>query len=625
MWGMVTMIPDEALTLQYNLTPGPFATDEGTVNMRSTYTDMRGLSFAYGLITPNDNFINDIWVAYYKVIRIANIILMRMGEVPDMTPADRDRIEAYTRFFRAYAYYNLLVNFGPPILLGDEIVNNNEDITYYDRTRSTYDEAIAYICAEFEKAALNMPAKQSVMDFGKPTKGAALALSARLRLMHASPAFNGDDVARRYFSNWLRKTDNIPYVSLSYDEKRWAVAAAAAQQLIEMKNEGRDMYSLYTVDADDATHKLPAVTSDPNFNTKNFPEGALGIDHFKSYAELFNGEAPAANITEYIWARRSNEVKENWGRFSMPVKCGGNGRFAVTQKVVDAYRMDDGRTIAEASSDGYYTERGYLGTNITFSGYSLRASVSNMYVNREMRFYASIGFNQAFWECASVTETPAPDGSSVKNHIANYYNGGIDGKGATTNELQQSITGYVIKKWINPMDAFSGSGARRADKVYPIIRYAEILLSYAEALNNLTTGHQVEVNGQSRTYSRNTEEIQKAFNQVRYRAGLPGINVAGLDRNSVQALIERERMVEFLFENRRYFDVRRWGIYEETENEPVQGMNVFAEEINRDNFYQRTNVVAYGARMVDRKLMFLPLPRAELRRMPSLDQNPGWN
>ena len=55
-------------------------------------------------------------------------------------------------------------------------------------------------------------------------------------------------------------------------------------------------------------------------------------------------------------------------------------------------------------------------------------------------------------------------------------------------------------------------------KTFPIIRYAEILLSYAEALNNLTTTH--EVNGES--YSRDESAMAEAFNQVRYRAGLPG-------------------------------------------------------------------------------------------------------
>ncbi|KAA6314399.1 RagB/SusD family nutrient uptake outer membrane protein, partial [termite gut metagenome] len=83
------------------------------------------------------------------------------------------------------------------------------------------------------------------------------------------------------------------------------------------------------------------------------------------------------------------------------------------------------------------------------------------------------------------------------------------------------------------------------------------------------------------------------------------------------------RMVEFLHENQRYYDVRRWGIYEKTESEPIVGMNT---ESVKDGFYRRTipNSSRIGARIVNKKLILLPLPLDEVRRLPLLDQNPGW-
>ena len=71
----------------------------------------------------------------------------------------------------------------------DEIVNTNEPIEYYDRPRATYDETMDYTVEEFEKAAQFLPVEVSILDFGKPSKGAAYALIARLRLIHASPLF----------------------------------------------------------------------------------------------------------------------------------------------------------------------------------------------------------------------------------------------------------------------------------------------------------------------------------------------------------------------------------------------------------------------------------------------------
>ncbi len=619
MWGAATLFPDEAFTLRQNYTPGPYATDEGTINFREGNNVYEGTNFADGFTTPDNLGKMNQWGTYYKIIRKCNTILLHMDEASDMRPADRRHIEGYTRFWRAYAYYNLLVDYGPPILLGDEIVENNEPIEYYDRTRSTYDEAVEYIISELEEAGKNMPSTVAIMDFGRPTRGAAYTLASRLRLIHASPAFNGGQIGRRYFSDWTRKTDGVHYISQTADEYRWALAAAAAKRVIDMPSDRGPMYELYTVLADNNTPALPQTTiNDPDY-TSTWPDGAAGIDHYRSYSELFNGESAAPNVSEFIWARRSEQIKYLI-RGPHPISLGGWGRFAVTQKMVDAFRMDDGRTIEEATADGYYKESGYTDVVKMFSGYRLNAGVFNMYNNREMRFYATVGFNEAFWPCLSTTD------ASAREHTAKYYAYDEDGRGTSNEPLNYSITGYVLRKWYHPMDAMKGSSARVMDKVYPILRYAEVLLNYAEALNNLTGSHTVEMDGQSLSFSRDVAQIKWAFNQVRHRAGLPGLTNEELaDPATIQKLIEQERMVEFTHENRRYYDVRRWGIYEETEREPIMGMNTDATD--KDAFYQRVmpGSAAIHGRIIHRKLMFLPIPRSELRRLPSLDQNPGWN
>ena len=175
------------------------------------------------------------------------------------------------------------------------------------------------------------------------------------------------------------------------------------------------------------------------------------------------------------------------------------------------------------------------------------------------------------------------------------------------------------------MDAFSGTGARHIKKAYSIIRYAEILLSYAEALNNLTGSHTVKLGDKEYTMSRNQEEIKGAFNLVRYRAGLPGLSATQISSAAqVQKQIERERMVELLWENRRFYDVRRWGIYEETEREPIRGMN--PDGATKDTYYQRVipGTSSFMTRVVNKRSVFIPIPRTEMRRLPSLDQNPGY-
>lgn len=88
-----------------------------------------------------------------------------------------------------------------------------------------------------------------------------------------------------------------------------------------------------------------------------------------------------------------------------------------------------------------------------------------------------------------------------------------------------------------------------------------------EALNNLTGGHTItDAEGNSQTFTRDVNEMAKYFNMIRYRAGLPGLTSAELSSpDQMFDLIVRERMIEFLHENRRFYDVRRWGIYEEVD------------------------------------------------------------
>ncbi|MDR2473224.1 MAG: RagB/SusD family nutrient uptake outer membrane protein [Tannerella sp.] len=619
-WGIAAMFWDEADLYRAPNTPGILATDEAfTLFATSGYP---GMAFALGEVNSENLRGLGQWGDMYKAIRKCNTIFARIGEATDMNAVNRNTILGYTHFFRGYAYYKLLLAFGPPILLGDELLETNEDLAYYDRQRTTYDEAVEYICSELEQAAMLMPAKLSVSEFGRPTQGAAYGLIARLRMFHASPLFNGGQAARIYFGKWKRSSDGVNYVSQTYDEKRWAIAAAACKRVIDYTVEGKPIYKLYTIEADDRTPELPkGVTADPDYY-KAFPEGAAGIDHYKSYTEMFNGEAVGATNPEYVWGRMSGAIA-SITRESFPMSASGWNGMCVPQKIIDNYRMVDGRDINNSSNDYPYREEGFTPTsNLNpFSSYTWAPAteIFNMYINREVRFYASIGFSQCFWPCSSTTT------AGRYNITASYYYDSPNGKSAANNPIDYPVTGYVIKKMIHPNDAWGGDNNRRLNKSYGIIRLADILLYYTEALNNLTTAHTVTVGEKDYTVSRDLAEMKKSFNQVRYRAGLPGMSPAELDdRDAVQANIERERMIELLHEDARYFDVRRWGKYEESENEPIMGMNADA---TKESFYQRVipSVPRIGKRIVDRKMVLVPLPKAEIKRLPSCDQNPGWD
>lgn len=614
--GAVALLPKEGRLWHWGCTPGVTGSDEavscGKYSNGILEVSFSGTELTIDAITASSmggwdwNF--NVWPDCYKVIRKVNTMLAHLENVPDMNSFERIEFRAKARFLRAYAYYWILQNQGPMILLGDELLDTNEEPSYYKKTRNTYDECVDYICKEFEAAAEGLPEEQPVDLIASPTSGAALALVARLRLQAASPLFNGGDAARKYFGNFTRCTDGVHYVSQVYDERKWAVAAAAAKRVIDM---GR--YELHTVPADNYTAELPE-----NVPSESFPYGAGGIDPYRSYSEMFTGETLPSTNKELILG--NSQFVSDHTEYIFPLGYGGASSISVPQRIVDAFYMVDGRDINNSSAKYPYENSPYdkncivQENKILSLNYTLQAGTYKAYANREPRFYANIGFTNTLWTMSSCSE-------GGKNNIAvQYYKGGNCGKDKSTNNVY-NLTGYTSKKFVHPRDARTGTGARIISKTFPIIRYAEILLSYAEALNNLENSYEVD----GYTYYRDFQSIKDAFNPVRYRAGLPGITDADLATiDGFNNVIQRERLIEFFHEGRRYYDIRRWGIVEDLENEPLTGCNV--EQSEWEGFYAST-IIQYSTirqRVFKPKMIFLPLELNELRKVPTLDQNPGW-
>ena len=614
--GAVNLLPNEAEIYEHNYydcaLPGVTGSDEA-IAPGYTWGGLAPIRYAGTMLTTGDiDFTSgefNVWGSCYKVIRKCNTIFSRIDEVP-MNTFDRIEFKAEVRFLRAYAYFWLYRNYGPALLLGDDILDVNADADYYKVYRSTMDETADYICTELEKAAEDLPVKTSSDMVYAPTRGAALALTSRIRLQQASPLFNGGDVARRYYSDFVRKSDGEHYISQTYDESKWAVAAAAAKKIIDM-----NQYQLYVVE-DGGLYASKFLSPD----VKPYPEGPGGIDPFHSYIDQFNGEALAYTNPELIWG-----TDRNIGGFSgntFPLQYGGNGTVSVPQRMVDMYLMVDGRDINNSSMEYPYENRPYDRNCVTTAdkiispdSYIIKAGTYKAYDNREPRFYANIAFSHSYWFMNSCTD------SNRKNIAADYYSGGNSGKSRAAYSGVYYVTGYTCRKWVHPRDARTGSGALIVPKVYPILRYAEVLLNYAEALNNLTTSYTID----GKTYGRDVTEIANAFNLVRYRAGLPGLTSEELaSREKVQELIQRERAVEFFHEGLRFYDVRRWGIVEDLERQPLTGCN--ADVAEWAGFYAPT-LIQYASireRTFDRKMILLPIQKDELRKVPTLDQNPGW-
>ncbi|SFU27444.1 Starch-binding associating with outer membrane [Porphyromonadaceae bacterium KHP3R9] len=635
LWNTPKDFPDPGAIWGYPWNLGQMASDEITTRWRTS--QFSAIYFTVGeMNSRNVPSSMNIWYQMYRIIRRCNTMLANIDKPGDMTTRERQLYKGYVHFLRGYAYYHLLMNWGPCLIIGDEVLPNSESAEFYNRERATYDESVDYICNEFALAAQVLPtaAQQSISLSDRPTKGAALALIARLRLYQASPLFNGGDAARRCFGSWKRKSDGAYYVNQVYDPRRWALAAAAAKAVIDM-----NYYQLHTVEAD-PQNPYPLASNVP---TAPFPEGAGGIDPLHSYHDMFNGESLIPTNKEFIWAMASSNVQE-YTRHSFPVYFGGWGGMAVPQRVVDSYLMMDGRTIHDASDEYPYDPDLYNtigGSGKTLGTYILRPDVPKMYDNREARFYASIGFPGSYWPMNSASQ----DASYSKKQFWFSYDdpSGITGAGNNINDY--NVSGYTPTKYIHPDDSWAnGKGNVKSafvtsPKPFPIIRYAEVLLEYVEALNNVDGSFTVEIfdpvgnETKQITITRDEAEMAKYFNMVRYRAGLPGATEEQLaNREEFQKVIMNERQVELFNEGYRVFDTRRWGIYldEDANSSNWRGLNVEKDRTNSNNNIGFFEIVTINTQNIrDRvalpKMVLLPIPHDELLKVPAMDQNPGWD
>ena len=574
--------------------------------------------------SPSKMLNEDRWGNLYCGIREASTFISNVDQCTELTNDQIEDYKAQARFLRAYFYWMLIKQWGPVPLLPDEGLDINLSYEELSTPRNTYDECVDYIVAEFEEAAIHLEQERSTAYLGMATKGAALAARAKVLLYAASPLYNGN---HDLFE--LKDEAGNPLINQNYDERKWARAAAAE----EVINTG--WYELYTVPVSEETVLPPAEV-----RSREFPYGCGGIDPYESYRQLFNGAIrDMKDNREFIFYRQFNNAGATGGedlidlvKHSYPHNSGWDGwnTNAVSLKQVDAYYMFDGRDKDNASEGYPYHEDGFITADDADSVYKFvnRASeekyqVSRRFGNREPRFYASISFNGCVWESENAYKNQ--NGTvDIQNKPCNYYRGGENGKTSSEPEFCP-FTGIGLFKYYHPDDTWQTSGAvYQTYKVEPTIRYADVLLWYAEALNELTQEYSFPTyDGRGTvTVSRNVEKMRSAFSQVRFRAGLPDADNYD-DAAQFRVTLKRERQIELFAESARYFDLRRWKDAPTEEVGPIKGFNINITSSKREDFYKETVISRVQKRWMD-KMYLWPIPKNETDRNVKLQQNPGW-
>jgi hypothetical protein len=534
-----------------------------------TSDGLMGWSTNWGFPDPTEHTYHYQWAPLYKNLRACNLFFSKVDgvEFPDQATKEQTIGEVY--FLRAYNYHYLAALYGGVPLI-TRPYGLNED---YEIARNTYEETINYIVGQLDSAAMYLPPSFSGDIRGHATKGAAMALKARTLLFAASDLHSSAGIAT--YAPGYANPELLGYTSGS-QAARWTAAKNAAKAVMDLGT-----FSLYK------PNPAPGDSIAQNF-----------IDYFLSY-----GYETEDILLQYF----TPKTGQSWSDYNPALYCGPNGYHnwgnnTPLGDMVDEYEMKDGSAF----------------------DWNNPTEAANPYSNREARLYASILYEGCPWrKRPSDVQGIDPWDKIQVGHVfqmdgTTQLVPGVDTREGPIEDWNGGRSGYYLRKFIDPT---LDPQFVKQDIPFRHIRYAEVLLNYAEACIEENTGNDLT---EATTY----------INQIRTRAGQPDI-AGGLSQSELRTIVRHERRVELAFEDHRFWDVRRWIIGPDAYH-PTHRVDVKYLTSSPATNYRQADGSTWGdpifsnaligveTRAWNDKCYFFPILHDEMNKNPLLIQNPGY-
>lgn len=442
-----------------------------------------------------------------------------------------------------------------------------------DLPRKTYHESHDWMMTDIEKAITMLPDMWDDNNIGRPNKIAAMAFKSMAQLYDASP---------------LMQNDLNSVQVLDYDKDRARLAAKSANDVLKYID-----------------------------NHSEFGYRLMSKDEYKN---IFYWQVPPYVQPEYLWYNRkqntpggnynSNEAFTRYARafWLASEYAQGTGNDAVaynapTQNMVDLYEKqgEDGLYYPITHSKANYDEQ-------------------NPYDKRDPRFYNNILYPGNKW---------GVNASNAVQYITTYIGGSMYNTVLTNNQSnKRQQTGYLCKKYV-------WEGEDQWKKLYGLnrvitvfIRVSQVYLDLAEASFEATGSATAKVEGCD--YS-----ALQAINVIRNRIGIGDMPSAIYsDNDAFRKAIRRERGVELMFEDHRWWDIRRWMIAHElfAEQYPLKGIEATPKDKNHANVKDKSTLqftykvvdIIPEERVFGMRNYWYPFSMNDAASLNNLTQNPGW-
>ncbi len=532
------------------------ATDDAVTNdLDNNYRKMAQGSWA----ATNDPMSQ--WVARKATIQYLNIFLenvesVKWSAVPHKQQMFKDHVSGEAYALRALNMYYLLRNHGGWVdgqLLGVPIITYTEGPgTDFNKARDTFQACVEQIYADLDAAIELLPLTYKDLT-------------------------SNDDLPAKY------KAIDANYVD--YNVMFGAAMRGRIDGLICKAIKAQTALLASSPAFRDGTQVTSEEAANLAADVLEFVGGVSGMDpqghRWYMQKEIINSLEGGENPKEIIWrGGNSNGTADyDFGLSqeldNFPPTLYGNGRINPSQNLVDAFPMANGYPI-EASGSGY--------------------SKNNPYADRDPRLSEYVMYNGTIYRDTEIITGSYSTDDNGLNKIAN-----------------STRTGYYLRKLLRD-DCNPNSTQQLAQFHYPVyIRFTEIFLAYAEAANEAWGAKNAGPDGYS------AYDVIKA---IRQRAGIgsngsdPYLETCAGDPEMMRQLIRNERRIEMCFENKRFWDLRRW---KADLNVPVKGMDV--KMVGGNLQY---DVIDVENRNYKDYMYYGPIPDTEVKKWSNLYQNQGW-
>jgi starch-binding outer membrane protein, SusD/RagB family len=497
----------------------------------------------------------------YGYIRYVNDLI---GKIPSskLSAISKNTVLGEAYFIRAYYYFSMAKRYGGVPIVKQVLTYTGSNLEELRVTRNKEQEVYDFIASDLDSAALLLPLNNVI---GHATKGAALTLKSRAMLYAGSAA--------KYGSVQLGGIVGIP---ASDANKYWQASYDAAAAVIALNK-----YSLYKKLTD---------------KVANFQ--ALFLDATTSNTEQILSEY-------YLYGYKTH----TWDCYVIPFGIRGpNGfssRINPTLDVVEQFEYVDGTPgtlkIGTPASPIFY------------------ANPTDLFANKDPRMLASIivpfstfkgsviDIQSGIYDLGVKTEGAYSALYDPITHkvtaTGTLHVGGLSGPAGS----ETTQTGFNMKKYLDPNLAqalVTSSGTTGSTQPWMMMRYAEVLLNYAEAAVELGK----------------ISDAKDKINLIRDRAGIALL----ADADITVARVRKERNNELAFENHRWYDYRRWRQSDILLNNWWPRMLKTYYDIQQQKYRFETGNAGRYSKTFNPKVYYEMMPSSQLTLNPNLVQNPGY-